>query len=169
GWFASGGFDGWNFSPGLWPGLWAGLKALLLPALALAAVQGAILARFTRSALLEALREDYVRTARAKGLPPRRVLWRHALKNALIPVVTVMGMQFAELLAGAIVVENVFTLPGLGRLVFQSIANRDLIVVQNTVLVLASLVVLVNFGVDVLYAVIDPRMSLQRQRRGGHA
>ena len=131
----------------------------MLPALSLAVVQGAILARVTRSAVLDVLREDFVRTARAKGLSPRATLWRHVLRNALVPVVTVMGLQFANLLAGTIVVENVFYLPGLGRLVFQSIANRDLVVVRNCVMLLAALVVAVNFIVDVLTALIDPRIA----------
>ena len=151
-WFSAGGFAGWD-EP------WEALKGLLLPALSLAVVQSAILARITRSALLEVLREDFVRTARAKGLSRRQALWRHVLRNALIPVITVMGLQFAELLAGTIVVENVFYLPGLGRLIFQSIANRDLIVVRNCVMFLAAMVVIVNFVVDVLYAVIDPRVK----------
>jgi len=152
GWFSAGGFDGWG------EGVGAGLRALLLPALSLAAVQAAILARFTRSAVLETLREDYVRTARAKGLSERAILWRHVLRNAAIPVVTVVGLQFAELLAGTIVVENVFNLPGLGRLVFQAIGNRDLPLVRGCVMLFATLVVMVNFGVDVLYAAIDPRL-----------
>lgn len=152
-WFAAGGFPGWD------EGVAEGLKALLLPALSLAVVQAAILARITRSAVLEVLREDFVRTARAKGLSQRATLWRHVLRNAMIPVVTVMGLQFANLLAGTIVVENVFYLPGLGRLIFQSISNRDLIVVRNCVMLLATMVVVVNFVVDVLYAVIDPRVK----------
>lgn len=158
-WFSAGGFDGWYFDEGVWRGLWQGLKALILPAVALAVVQAAILARFTRSAVLEVLREDFVRTARAKGLSRRATLWGHVLRNAMIPVITVMGLQFAELLAGTIVVENVFYLPGLGRLIFQSIANRDVIVVRNCVMLLAAMVVIVNFVVDVLYAVIDPRVK----------
>jgi peptide/nickel transport system permease protein len=158
-WFAAGGFDGWYFDDGVWAGLWEGLQALILPAVALAVVQAAILARFTRSAVLEVLREDFVRTARAKGLSHRATLWGHVLRNALIPVITVMGLQFAELLAGTIVVESVFYLPGLGRLIFQSIANRDVIVVRNCVMLLAAMVVIVNFVVDVLYAVIDPRVK----------
>ena len=153
GWFSAGGFSGWN------EGLLQGLKALLLPAISLAVVQSAILARITRSAVLEVLREDFVRTARAKGASRRRTLWGHVLRNALIPVVTVMGLQFAELLAGTIVVESVFYLPGLGRLIFQSISNRDLIVVRNCVMLLAAMVVVVNFVVDVLYSVIDPRVK----------
>ena len=158
-WFSAGGFDGWYFDDGVWRGLWDGLRALILPAIALAVVQAAILARFTRSAVLEVLREDFVRTARAKGLSHRATLWGHVLRNAMIPVITVMGLQFAELLAGTIVVENVFYLPGLGRLIFQSIANRDVIVVRNCVMLLATMVVIVNFIVDVLYAVIDPRVK----------
>jgi peptide/nickel transport system permease protein len=152
-WFSAGGFPGWS------EGVGEALKSLLLPAISLAVVQAAILARITRSAMLEVMREDFVRTARAKGLSQRATLWRHVLRNALIPVVTVMGLQFANLLAGTIVVENVFYLPGLGRLIFQSISNRDLIVVRNCVMLLAAMVVIVNFIVDVLYAVIDPRVK----------
>jgi peptide/nickel transport system permease protein len=155
-WVGAGGFPGWRAEDG--GGLWAGLGALVLPALALAAVQAAILARVTRSSVLEALREDYVRTARAKGLSRRQVLWRHVLRNAMIPVLTVMGLQFANLVTGAIVVENVFVLPGLGRLVFQAIANRDLALVRDIVMLLAAVVVLVNFAVDLLVAVSDPRL-----------
>jgi peptide/nickel transport system permease protein len=109
--------------------------------------------------VLEVLREDFVRTARAKGVSRRGTLWGHVLRNAMIPVVTVMGLQFAELLAGTIVVESVFYLPGLGRLIFQSISNRDLIVVRNCVMLLAAMVVIVNFIVDILYAAIDPRVK----------
>lgn len=156
-WIPAGGFPGWREAEG--GGLWPGLQALILPSLALAVVQAAILARITRSAMLEVLREDFMRTARAKGLSPRQALWGHGLRNAMIPVLTVMGLQFANLLAGTIVVENVFYLPGLGRLIFQSIANRDLIVVRNCVLLLAVMVILVNFVVDVLYAWIDPRIK----------
>ncbi|MGY4476771.1 ABC transporter permease [Bradyrhizobium sp. USDA 3364] len=151
---SAGGFAGWD------DGVWPGIRSLLLPAISLAVVQAAILARVTRSAVLEVLREDFVRTARAKGLGKREVLWRHVLRNAMIPVMTVMGLQFANLLAGTIVIENVFYLPGLGRLIFQSIANRDLIVVRNCVMLLAAMVVIVNFVVDVLYAFIDPRIKV---------
>ena len=152
-WFSAGGFPGWE------EGVGPGLKALLLPAISLAVVQSAILARFTRSAVLDVLREDFVRTARAKGLSRRQTVWGHVLRNAMIPVITIMGLQFAELLAGTIVVENVFYLPGLGRLIFQAISNRDLIVVRNCVMFLAAMVVVVNFIVDVLYALIDPRVK----------
>ena len=157
-WVSAGGFPGWSGDDG--GGIGAGLKALLLPALSLAAVQAAILARVTRSSVLEAMREDYVRTARAKGLTRRAVLWRHVLRNAMIPVITIMGLQFANLITGAIVVENVFVLPGVGRLVFQAIANRDLVLVRDVVMLLAAVVVLVNFVVDVLYALIDPRLRV---------
>lgn len=151
GWAPAGGFPGWG------QGVAAALGALLLPALALALTEAAILARITRSAVLETLGEDYVRTARAKGLRPRSMMWRHVLRNALIPVATVMGLQFAFLLAGAVIIENVFTLPGLGRLVLQAIFQRDVIVVKDAVVVLAGMVVFVNFIVDLLCAVIDPR------------
>lgn len=159
-WVPAGGFDGWqpDLDGSWWQGLLAGLRALLLPALSLAAVQAAILARFVRSSMLDVQGEAYVRTARAKGLPPRQVLWRHVFRNALIPVLTMAGMQFAELMAGAVVVENVFSLPGLGRLLFQSIANRDLVVVRNCVLLLVGMVVVLNFIVDVLYVLVDPRL-----------
>ncbi|MFT4190065.1 MAG: ABC transporter permease [Comamonas sp.] len=151
-WFAAGGFPGWG------NGVWPAFKALILPALSLAVVQAAILARNTRSAVLEVLHEDYVRTARAKGLGERAILWRHVLRNALVPILTVMGWQFASLLAGTIVVENVFYLPGIGRLLFQSIANRDLVVVRNGVMLLTALVIAVNFAIDLLYILIDPRL-----------
>lgn len=156
-WFPAGGFPGWTEDEG--GGLWAGLHALALPAIALAVVQAAILARFTRSAVLDVLREDFVRTARAKGLSPRGVLWGHVLRNAFVPILTVMGLQFANLLTGTVVIENVFSLPGLGRLVFQAIGNRDLPLVQDIVMLLAVLVIAINFVVDVLYAVIDPRLK----------
>ncbi|MCW5632478.1 MAG: ABC transporter permease [Rubrivivax sp.] len=155
-WVSAGGFPGWTEDEG--GGLWEGLQALILPAIALALVQAAILARVTRSAVIEVMREDFVRTARAKGLSKRQALWRHVLRNAMIPVLTVAGLQFANLITGTIVVENVFVLPGIGRLVFQAISNRDLIVVRDVVMLLAAVVVVVNFLVDVLYAVIDPRL-----------
>jgi peptide/nickel transport system permease protein len=148
----SGGFPGWG------AGFWRALGALILPAIALGLVQAAVLTRVTRSALLEVLGEDFVRTARAKGLSRRATLWRHALPNAMTPILTIMGLQFANLIAGAIVVEYVFTLPGLGRLVFQSIANRDLLVVEDCVMLLVGLVITVNFLVDIACAAIDPRL-----------
>jgi peptide/nickel transport system permease protein len=139
--------------------VWPAFKALILPSLALATVQGAILARFTRSSVLETMREDYVRTARAKGLSRRATLWRHVLRNAMIPVITIMGLQFANLLAGTIVVENVFALPGMGRLLLQAITQRDVVVVRDLVVILAAMVVAINFVVDLLYAAIDPRLK----------
>ena len=151
-WLPAGGFAGWG------AGFWPGLRSLLLPAVALALPQAAILARVTRSAVLESLGEDYVRTARAKGLPKRTALWRHAVPNALIPVVTIMGLQFSFLLAGTIIIEQVFYLPGLGRLIFQAIAQRDLIVVRSLVVLLAGAVVVVNFAVDLAYLWLDPRL-----------
>jgi peptide/nickel transport system permease protein len=151
-WVPAGGFPGWG------AGVWPALKSLLLPAIALALPQAAILARVTRSALIGVLNEDYIRTARAKGLPYRAVLWRHALRNALIPVVTIMGLQFAFLLAGTIIIENVFYLPGLGRLVFQAITQRDLIVVESVVMLLVATVIAVNLIVDLSYALVDPRL-----------
>lgn len=156
-WMSAGGFPGWSGDDD--GGLIPGLQALALPALSLAAVQAAILARITRSAVLEVMREDFVRTARAKGATLRRAMWGHVLRNAMIPVVTVIGLQFANLLAGTIVVENVFYLPGLGRLIFQSIANRDVVVVRNCVMLLAASVVVINFLVDIAYAAIDPRIK----------
>jgi len=152
-WFAAGGFPGWADGP------LTALRALILPAVALAVVQAAILARVTRSSIIEVMREDFVRTARAKGLTKRAALWRHVLRNAMIPVVTIMGLQFANLIAGTVVVENVFYLPGLGRLIFQAIGNRDTIVVRDCVMLLAARVVVVNFVVDLVYAMIDPRLK----------
>ncbi|MDF3853556.1 ABC transporter permease [Paracoccus sp. P2] len=150
-WLPAGGFPGWDHPA-------AALKSLLLPAIALALPQAAILARVLRSALVETLGQDYIRTARAKGLSAGQALSRHALRNALIPVLTILGMQFSFLLAGAIIIENVFYLPGLGRLIFQAITQRDLIVVQGAVLVLVAAVILVTFLVDLSYALVDPRL-----------
>jgi peptide/nickel transport system permease protein len=159
GWVGAGGFPGWTEDDG--GGLVDGLVALLLPAIALAVVQAAILARVTRSAVLEVMGEDFVRTARAKGLSRRQALWRHVLRNAMIPVLTVAGLQFANLITGTIVVENVFVLPGVGRLVFQAIANRDLVVVRDVVMFLAAVVVSVNLLVDLLVLLVDPRLRRQ--------
>jgi peptide/nickel transport system permease protein len=133
------------------------LGALILPAIALGVAQAAIVTRVTRSSVIEALNEDFMRTARAKGLSRRAALWRHALPNALTPILTIMGLQFANLIAGAIVVENVFVLPGLGRLMLQSISNRDTLVVENGVMLLALIVIALNFIVDIACAAIDPR------------
>ena len=151
-WFSAGGFPGWD------EGVFAGLKALTLPAISLALPQASILARVMRSSLLDTLDEDYIRTARAKGLTRRQTIRRHALRNAMIPVLTIIGLQFAFLMAGAIIIEQVFFLPGLGRLIFQSISARDLIVVESVVMLLVFAVILVNFLVDLAYAAIDPRL-----------
>ncbi len=151
-WFSAGGFSGWD------TGFWFGIKSLTLPAIALALTQASILARVMRSSLIETLSQDYIRTARAKGLSQRRVLIRHALRNAMIPVLTILGLQFSFLLAGAIIIENVFFLPGLGRLIFQAIMQRDLIVVESVVMLMVFAVILVNFLVDITYALVDPRL-----------
>ena len=155
-WFSAGGFPGWD------SGFFAALKALTLPAIALALPQASILARVMRSSLLDTLSEDYIRTARAKGLNRSQALRRHALRNALIPVLTIIGLQFSFLLAGAIIIENVFFLPGLGRLVFQAISQRDLVVVESVVMLLVFAVIIVNFAVDLAYAWVDPRLRRGR-------
>jgi peptide/nickel transport system permease protein len=151
-WVSAGGFPGWG------GGIGPAIKALTLPAIALGMPQAAILSRVLRGALLESLQEDYIRTARAKGAGEWHVLWRHALPNALVPVITILGMQFSFLLAGAVIIENVFFLPGVGRLVFQAIVQRDLIVVQSVVVLLVMVVVLVTFLVDLSYVLVDPHL-----------
>jgi peptide/nickel transport system permease protein len=151
-WVSAGGFPGWE------TGFWTGVKALTLPAIALATPQAAILARVLRGALIDVLHEDYIRTARAQGVGERRVLLRHALPNALVPVLTILGMQFSFLLAGGVIIENVFFLPGLGRLVFQAIVQRDLIVVQSVVVLLVFAVVMVSFLVELSYVLINPQL-----------
>jgi ABC-type dipeptide/oligopeptide/nickel transport system permease component/ABC-type transport system substrate-binding protein len=151
-WVSAGGFPGWQ------AGFWPAVKALTLPAIALATPQAAILARVLRGALIDTLHEDYIRSARAKGVGERRVLLKHALPNAMVPVLTILGMQFSFLLAGGVIIENVFFLPGLGRLVFQAIVQRDLIVVQSVVMVLVFAVVMVTFLVDLGYVLINPQL-----------
>jgi peptide/nickel transport system permease protein len=158
-WFSAGGFKTWAESPG------AALKSLLLPALALGFIRAAVLARLTRACMLETLSEDYVRTARAKGLQEGWVVYKHALRNVLIPIVTILGLQLGELLAGAIVIENVFHLPGLGRLLFLAIGQRDLPVVQGGTLLIAGWIVIINFLVDILYSLLDPRIRAGREGR----
>lgn len=155
-WFPAGGFAGWD------KGFFAGMKSLTLPAVALALPQASILTRVMRSALLDVLGEDFIRTARAKGVSRGRVLWAHGLRNALIPVLTIIGLQFSFLLAGGIIIENVFYLPGLGRLVFQAISSRDLIVVESVVMLLVFAVIAVNFAVDLAYGLVDPRLRGRR-------
>lgn len=147
--------NGWT-PPAEDPGMF--LKQLLLPVLSLALVQSAVVARYVRSAVLEVLREDYLRTARAKGRGPTQALIRHGLRNASVPVVTILGLQLATLLIGAVVVERVFVIPGLGSLLLDSVSNRDLILVQDVVMILVAAVLIVNFVVDMLYLVIDPRL-----------
>lgn len=151
-WVSAGGFPGWE------AGFWPAVRALTLPAIALAMPQAAILARVLRGALIDTLHEDYIRSARAKGVSERRVLLKHALPNAMVPVLTILGMQFSFLLAGGVIIENVFFLPGLGRLVFQAIVQRDLIVVQSVVVVLVFAVVMVTFLVDLSYVLINPQL-----------
>ncbi|WP_428539561.1 ABC transporter permease [Profundibacter sp.] len=151
-WFGAGGFPGWE------NGILAGLKALTLPAIALALPQASILARVMRSSLLETLTQDYIRSARAKGLTRAQALRRHALRNAMIPVLTIIGLQFSFLLAGAIIIENVFYLPGLGQLIYKGITQRDLVVVESVVMLLVFAVILVTFLVDLAYAAVYPRL-----------
>ena len=152
GWMPAGGFPGWT------PSFSAGLMALILPAVALALSQAGVLTRVCRSAVLEVMNEDFVRTARAKGLSERVALWRHAVPNAMIPVVTMIGLQFTFLIAGAVLVENVFNLPGLGRLAYQALTQRDIVVMQSVVLFFSALVIIMNFVVDIAYLLIDPRL-----------
>ncbi len=154
GWLPTGGYVGWKAGPV------AVLRHLLLPSVTLAIVLLAILTRMTRSSVLDVLNQDFIRTAHAKGLPTRTVLVRHAMKNALLPVATVAGLQIANLLAGSIIVEQVFSLPGLGRLVLFAVGNRDWPLIQGLVLFIAGLVVAINLLVDLLYRYLDPRISL---------
>jgi len=154
-WFPAGGFQNWLIDP------LRALKSLLLPALSLGFVRAAVLTRMTRSSMLEVLGEDYIRTARSKGLPNRMVIYKHAFRNAIIPIITIIGLQAGDLLAGAIIVENVFHLPGIGRLVFEAIGQRDLSVVQGVVLFIATLIVVINFLIDVAYRYLDPRIRYE--------
>jgi peptide/nickel transport system permease protein len=154
-WFASGGFPGWSMD------FWGSIKSLILPAIALGLIRAAVLARLTRSSLLEVLREDYIQTARSKGLPEYLVIYKHAFRNAIIPVLTILGLQIGQLMAGAIIIEQVFFLPGLGRLVYLAINQRDLPVVQAVVLFIACVIVIVNFLVDLMYVTLDPRIRLE--------
>lgn len=150
-WFSAGGFPGWD-------NFWLGMKALTLPAFVLALPQASILARVMRSSLLDTLTEDFMRTARAKGNTRRQALVKHALRNAMIPVLTIIGLQFSFLMAGAIIIEKLFFLPGIGSLIFTAISQRDLIVVESVVMLLVFAVILVTFVVDITYALVDPRL-----------
>ena len=152
GWVQAGGFAGWE------AGVGRALRSLLLPALALGVIQAAILTRTTRAAVLEVLHAEHVRTARAKGLAERTVTWKHVLRNALVTIVTIVGLQLGQLLAGSIVLENVFYLPGLGRLALAAISARDLPVVQGVGLFVAATIVTLNFAVDLVYGWLDPRI-----------
>ena len=150
--FPAGGFPGWA------QGGFAAMSSLVLPTVALALPQAAILARIVRASLIETLHEDYMRTARAKGLSHGQAIRRHALRNAMIPVLTIMGLQLAFLLAGAIIIENVFALPGLGRLIFQAIQQRDRVVVMSIVLLLVGTIMLINLALELIYLGVDPRL-----------
>ncbi|WP_281825659.1 ABC transporter permease [Jannaschia rubra] len=150
-WVSAGGFPGWS-DPA------QAIKALTLPAIALALPQASILARVLRGALIDTLEQDYIRTARAKGLSRRATVVRHGLRNAAIPMLTILGLQFSFLLAGAIIIEKVFFLPGLGQLIFQGITQRDLIVVQSVTMLLVFAVIAVTFAVELAYTLADPRL-----------
>ncbi len=139
-------------------GVWESLRYLILPAITLGVAQAALLARMTRSMMLEVLGTEYVRVARAKGLGERRVVYLHALKNAMIPLINVAGLIFAALLGGAVVTEQIFNLPGVGRLLIQAVGRRDVPLVQGTVLVIAGIYVIVNLAVDIISAALDPRL-----------
>jgi len=154
-WFPAGGFIPWSKS------VWGALRSIFLPSFSLGVIHAAVIVRLTRSTLLEVLGEDYIRTARGKGLVERIVLYKHALRNALIPIVTLIGLQFASLLGGTIIIENVFYLPGLGRLAYQAISARDLPVVQDVVLLITVLVVGLSVLVDAAYVLLDPRIRLE--------
>jgi peptide/nickel transport system permease protein len=152
GWFPTSGYGG----PGT--GLSERLHHLVLPAFALGTVSSALIIRFTRASMLDVLGDDYVRTARSKGMGERRVVLRHALKNALIPILTIIGLTAAVLISGAVVTETVFSLPGIGNLVVNAVLRRDYPVIQGALLIVAGLYVLINFGIDMLYILVDPRV-----------
>jgi peptide/nickel transport system permease protein len=140
------------------PGLWSGIKHLILPAVALGTIPMAVITRMTRSSMLEVMNEDYIRTAHAKGVLPRRVVFRHALRNALLPTVTVIGLQFGILMGGAVITETIFSWNGIGNIAIDSIASRDYAMIQGVVLYGTMFFMLVNLVVDILYAVLDPRV-----------
>jgi len=155
-WLPAGGYVAFGEDPLGW------VRSLILPAFSLALIQVGLLARITRATMLEVLRQDYVRTARAKGLPSWLVVGKHALKNALVPIVTVIGIGFGVLLSGSVVIETVFSLPGMGRLLATAIFGRDYPLIQGGLLVTAAVLVLLNLLVDMLYAAIDPRVRYDR-------
>jgi peptide/nickel transport system permease protein len=152
GWLPANGFTTWEESPA------DALRSLLLPAVSIAIVQAAVLTRYVRSAVLEVLHEDHLRTARAKGMTRSAALRRHGMRNAAIPIVTVIGLQVSALFVGAVVIENVYALPGLGKLLVEAVANREVVLVQDLVLLLTVVVLLIGLAVDLLYVVIDPRL-----------
>jgi peptide/nickel transport system permease protein len=139
-------------------GLWRNLRSLVMPSLALGLVQSALIARITRSSMLDVLREQFVLTGRAKGLAENIVVYKHALKNAIIPTLTVIGITFALLIGGAVVIETVFNIPGLGRLIISAVLRRDYPVIQGVILIISGVYVLLNLCIDVLYVVLDPRI-----------
>lgn len=144
-----------------WKALWDVLHHLALPAMALSTIPMAIIARMTRSSMLEVMRQDYIKTARAKGLSETKVIFKHALRNGLIPVITVIGLQFGVLLGGAILTETVFAWPGVGKWLYEGVTKRDYMVIQGGTMMVAAAFVLVNTIVDILYAVINPRISVK--------
>lgn len=152
-WLPTGGFVPWNEDAG------AALRGLILPGLALALPQASILARVMRTALVDMTEQDFIRTARAKGLTKDQAIWRHGVRNALLPVLTILGLQFAYLIAGTIIVENVFYLPGLGRLIFTAISERDLVLVRGATLVLVLVTTATMLVVDLCYGLVDPRLK----------
>ncbi|EID43046.1 ABC transporter permease [Parageobacillus thermoglucosidasius] len=154
-WFSAGGYVPWSKSPFL------ALRSLFLPSLAIAIPQIAIVVRYLRTTIIEQLNEDYVRTAYSKGLKESTIYFKHVLKNALIPVVTVVGMNLGEILAGSLVIEQVFTLPGFGSLLVSAIGSRDYPLIQGMVLIIAFLVALINLIVDLTYRWLDPKMELK--------
>jgi peptide/nickel transport system permease protein len=139
-------------------GLWTSLKYLILPAITLGVAQSALIARMTRSMMLDVLNTDFIRTARSKGITENRIVYGHALRNAFLPLLNVIGLAFAALLGGAVVTEQIFNIPGVGRLLIQAVGRRDVPLVQGSVLVIAAIYVLVNLLVDVISAVLDPRI-----------
>ncbi|WIY53401.1 ABC transporter permease [Devosia sp. YIM 151766] len=154
-WLPTGGFTPWQEN------FWLALRGLILPGFALALPQASILARVMRTALVDVTGQDFIRTARAKGLTLGEAVWRHGIRNAMLPVLTILGLQFAFLIAGTIIVENVFYLPGLGRLIFTAIAERDLVLVRSATIVLVLAVTATMFITDLLYVLVDPRLRRQ--------
>ncbi|MBD3625402.1 MAG: ABC transporter permease [Rhodobacteraceae bacterium] len=156
GWLPTGGWTPWSVDP------WAALRSLVLPVLSLGVILGAVMTRYVRSAVLDTMNQDFVRTARATGMTQREALLRVGLRNAALPIVTVVGLQMAELVGGTVIIEMVFSLPGLSRMILANVAAREVIVVQSTVMLIICFVITVNFVIDILYAVLDPRVRAGR-------